>query len=110
MHLNDALRYGEPQAGATLLARDGIVGLLELLEELGLIGSGNSRASVADRYMERAVVSFGRYGDFTGNGELNGVADEIDQDLRQAAAVAGGSSGPISILNASFLSDGALVH
>ena len=37
--------------------------------------------------MERAVVRFGLYGDFTRIGELNGVADEIDQDLRQAAAV-----------------------
>ena len=29
VHLNDALRYGEPQAGAALLAGDGIVGLLK---------------------------------------------------------------------------------
>src|SRR5215471_5025484 len=37
--------------------------------------------------MECAVVCFGFDGDFAGIGELNGVADEIDQDLRQAAAV-----------------------
>src|SRR5262249_51074140 len=52
VHLNDALRYGKPQAGAALLAGDRIVGLLKLLEQLGLIGSGDARASVADRYME----------------------------------------------------------
>jgi hypothetical protein len=34
VHLNDALRYGEPQAGAALLARDRVVGLLELLKQL----------------------------------------------------------------------------
>jgi len=38
MHLDDAFGYGEPQAGTTLLARDRIVGLLELLKKLGLIG------------------------------------------------------------------------
>ena len=51
MHLNDALRYGK-QAGAALLASDGIVGLLKLLEQLGLIGCGDAGSSVADRYME----------------------------------------------------------
>src|SRR4029077_10569415 len=38
--------------------------------------------------MERAVVSFGLNGDFAGISELNGVADEIDQDLSQATAIA----------------------
>ena len=33
VHLNDTLGYGEPQAGATLLAGDRIVGLLKLLKE-----------------------------------------------------------------------------
>jgi len=38
--------------------------------------------------MERAIVGFGLDGDLAGIGELDGVADEIDQNLRQAAAVA----------------------
>src|SRR6516165_3338855 len=37
--------------------------------------------------MERAVVRFSLDGDLAGIGELNRVADEIDQALRQAAAV-----------------------
>src|SRR6516164_9403795 len=37
--------------------------------------------------MERAVVRFGLYGDFARIGELNGVADKIDQNLGQATAV-----------------------
>src|SRR6516225_4795 len=37
--------------------------------------------------MERAVVSFGLNGDFAGIGELDRVADQIDQNLRQAAAI-----------------------
>src|SRR6516165_640960 len=38
--------------------------------------------------MKRPVVRFGLDGNFARIGELNGVADKIDQDLRQAAAVA----------------------
>src|SRR5262249_4829363 len=52
VHLNDALGYGKPQAGAALLAGDGIVCLLKLLEQLGLIGSGDAGSSVSHRYME----------------------------------------------------------
>jgi hypothetical protein len=34
VHLDDALRYGKPQAGAAFFAGDGIVGLLELPKQL----------------------------------------------------------------------------
>ena len=34
VHLDDALGYGKPQAGAALLAGDGVVRLLELLKQL----------------------------------------------------------------------------
>src|SRR6516164_3836191 len=37
--------------------------------------------------MERAVVRFGLYGDLARIRKLNGVADKIDQNLRQAAAI-----------------------
>jgi hypothetical protein len=83
VHLNHALRYGEPQAGATLLASDRIVGLLELLKQLSLIGSGNTGAGVADRYMECAIVRFGLNGDFASIGELDRVADQIDQNVAE---------------------------
>src|SRR5215470_5009362 len=83
----ESLRYGESQAGAALLAGDGVVGLLKLLKQLGLVGCGDARASIADRHMERAIVRFSLDGNFAGIGELNRVADEIDQDLGQAAAV-----------------------
>src|SRR5262249_28708782 len=63
-------------------------GLLKLLKQLGLIDSRDSRASVPHRYMECAIVRFGFDGDFASISELDGIADEIDQDLRQAAAVA----------------------
>ena len=37
VHLNDALGYSESQAGAALLLGDGIVRLLELLKQPGLV-------------------------------------------------------------------------
>ena len=87
MHLNDALRYGKSQTSAAFLAGDRIVGLLELLKQLGLIGDGNIRSRVTHRNLERAVVRSCFDHDFTRIGELDGIADEIDQDLRQAAAI-----------------------
>src|SRR6516164_478395 len=87
VHLNDPLGDGQSQAGAALLARDRIVGLLELMKQLGLVRSGDARAGVADRDMECAIVRFGLDGNFAGIGELNGVADKIDQNLRQSSAV-----------------------
>src|SRR5580700_2122503 len=52
VHLDDALRYGEPQAGAALLAGDRIVGLLELLKQFCLVGCGDARPGITDREME----------------------------------------------------------
>ena len=52
VHLNDALRYGQSQAGAAFLASDRIVGLLKLLKQLDPISSGNARTRIAHRYME----------------------------------------------------------
>src|SRR5262249_20314001 len=87
VHLDDPLGDGQPQAGAALFAGNGIVGLLKLLKQLGLVGSGNARASVADKYMECAIDRFGLDRNLAGIGELDGVADKIDQYLRQAATV-----------------------
>src|SRR5262249_49569929 len=88
MHLDDALRYGQPQASAALLLGDGIVGLLEFLKQPRLIVSGDPGSGVADRYIECAIISFRLDRDFARIGELNGITDKVDQDLRQAAAVA----------------------
>jgi hypothetical protein len=48
MHLDDALGDSEPKARAALLAGNRIVGLLKLLEQLGLIGRGYPRTGVMD--------------------------------------------------------------
>src|SRR5262249_23592392 len=88
VHFDNALRYGKPQASAALLAGDGIVGLLELLKQLGLVGGRDTGSGVTDRYIKCAIIRFDLDGDFAGISELNSIADEIDQARRQAAAVA----------------------
>ena len=42
VHLDDALGDGQSQAGAALLAGNGIVGLLKLLKQPGLVGRGDA--------------------------------------------------------------------
>src|SRR6266568_8262999 len=55
MHLDDALGDRQAETGSALLAGDRAVGLLELLEDLGLIGCGNTGTRVAHRNRERAI-------------------------------------------------------
>jgi hypothetical protein len=50
--------------------------------------------------MERAIVRFSLDGEFAGIGELDGVADEINQDLRQAPAVAATGCYAMTVLEA----------
>ena len=60
VHLDDALGDGETEAGAALLLGDRIVGLLELLEELGLVGRGDARARCrAPRQLNEPLVALG---------------------------------------------------
>jgi|SRR5580704_1213234 hypothetical protein len=87
MHLDNAFGYCEPQASTTFLARDRIVGLLELLKKLGLIGSGDAGPGVTHRQVECPFSCPTRYDYFPNVGEFYGVTDEIDHDLRQAATV-----------------------
>jgi hypothetical protein len=83
VHLDNALGYGQPQAGAAFLACDRIVGLLELLKQPGLIGSGDTGSRISYRYLERPVVGSGGDADFASVSKVNGVANEINQDLRR---------------------------
>jgi hypothetical protein len=60
VHFDNAL--AEPKAGAALLARDRVVGLLELLKQLGLIGCLRTRraAGVVLQYSSDRHASYGR--------------------------------------------------
>jgi len=55
VHLDDALGDRQAETGAAFRARDRAVGLLELLEDLGLIGERNAGPRIAYRDRERRV-------------------------------------------------------
>src|SRR2546425_12671477 len=83
MHLDDALGDRQAEAGSALLARNRAVGLLELLENFGLIGRGNAGPRVAYRNLECSVRCESSDRNFALVGELDGVADQVEQDLRE---------------------------
>ena len=82
MQLDDAFRYGQSKSGSALLLRDRVVGLLEFLEQLGLISRRNPRARVVNGDAEGAVGCGDCDCNFTGISELDRIADEVEQDLR----------------------------
>src|SRR6266700_6436270 len=88
VHLDDALGDRQAETGSALLARDRAVGLLELLEDFRLIDCGNAGTRVAYRNRERPVRYRcpDRYLALVG--ELDGVADQVEQDLREPPSVA----------------------
>ena len=87
MHFDDALGDRETEAGPALLAGDRAVGLLEFLEDLGLISGGNTGPCIADCDGERSVARLGADRHLTLVGELDRVADQVEQDLREPPSV-----------------------
>ena len=82
VHLDDLLGDGEAEAGPALGLGVGVVDLVELLEDalqlLGRyprtrVGHGNSEVAVHGRCGDAHLASVG---------ELDGVADEIEEHLR----------------------------
>src|SRR6266516_3036458 len=97
MHLNDLLGDGEPEARAALGLRVGVIDLVELLEyELQLlrrypwtrVSHGNSEVAVHGRCGDAHLACVG---------ELDGVTDEVKQNL--------GKTLLISQTNRQFLGD-----
>jgi hypothetical protein len=88
VHLDDAPGDGQAETGAPLRARRRAVDLLELLEDPLLVGLGDARARVRDRDAEGPVGRGRLQADLAGLGELDRVADEVQQDLGEAALVA----------------------
>ena len=100
VHLDDTLGDGESEAGAALFARDRIVGLLKLLEYLGLVVDADARPRILNRNRQRTIRCLGTDRHFARVGEFEGVADEVEDDLRQAALVSFGlrqASGDIEL-------------
>jgi hypothetical protein len=61
--LDDALRDGQAEAAATLLARAGAVGAVESLEDVRQVLRGDANAGIADRYDRLALLDAERQGD-----------------------------------------------
>src|SRR6266571_1782055 len=82
MHFDDPLRNSKAKPGAAFGFGMRALGLLEFLKNLGLIGLGNARPGIGHRNRVTAVRSRGLHGDFAGIGELDRVADKIEEHLR----------------------------
>ena len=101
--LDELLGDRQPQAGAAVLARRRAVGLGEGLEqsrlrlpaEMPMPVSWTSKRSVASR--GRLADRRDADDDFAALGELDRVADQIDQHLPQAAGVAAQRRGHVAV-------------
>ncbi|OFA07223.1 hypothetical protein DUGA2_05550 [Duganella sp. HH101] len=91
------LRDRQPQSGAAVQARGAGVGLGEGLEQAGLLLVADPQAAVLDDEAQPDVAVAGHRGlvvaldpqfDVAARGELECVADQVDQDLAQAQRVA----------------------
>src|SRR5262245_16517325 len=105
MHFDDLLGDGEPEAGATLCLGKGAVDLMKLLKDALLLLLGDARSRVRHADTEVTVDHLGSHAYFADVRELNGVADEIEQHLREALLIAGtmGKDLATSVFSASFL-------
>ena len=84
---------GQPQPGAAVLAGGGHVGLRERLEQLRRLLRGHADARVAHGELELHLLAgafeqFDVQPDLAALGELDGVVDEVRQDLAEAERVA----------------------
>ena len=84
---------GQAQPGAAVLARGGHVGLRERLEQLRRLLRRHADAGVAHGELELhllagALEQFDVEPDLAALGELDGVVDEVGQDLAEAERIA----------------------
>ena len=88
VQLHDSPRDREPEPGAARLPGAGAVSLLELLEDLLLVGLGDPGARIRHRDDDGAVRRPGLDRDLAGVGELDRVAGEVQQHLGEPPLVA----------------------
>src|SRR5262245_60503893 len=88
MHLDDLLGDGEPEARATLGLGKRAVDLVELIKNAGLLLLRDSWPRVRHADGEMPICRRRGDTDLAGVGELNGVANEVEQHLREALFVA----------------------
>jgi hypothetical protein len=88
VHLNDLLGDGEPEASATSGLGQRVVDLMELLKDASALVIGNAWTRIGHADVEAAVDRLGSHAHLASVGELDGVANEIEQHLREALFVA----------------------
>src|SRR4029079_390841 len=92
MHFDDLLRNRKTQARAALLAGARAVHLLELFENTLPIGHGYAWTGIDDPYLDEiACPGGGLHRDRAGIGELDGIANQVKQRLRDSSLVPFGS-------------------
>src|SRR5262245_54657908 len=88
MHLDDLFGNREPKAGTALGLGVGTVDLMELLKDARLMCDGNAWPRIRHADVEVAVDRLGSHAHLTPIGELDGVAHEVEQYLREALFIA----------------------
>ena len=87
MHFDDAPCNGQTKTGAARFARARKIDLLKFLEYPGLVHVGDARPGIADADFEVSIDGVDSDVDAALVGELDRVADDVEQDLGQAALV-----------------------
>jgi hypothetical protein len=77
VHLDDLLSDRKPEAGTALGLGIGVVHLMELLEDAGLVLFGYSRTSVCDAHCKVPIRGHCRHAHLARISELDRVADQI---------------------------------
>src|SRR5688572_19766476 len=100
-HLGELHRNGQTEAGSAVLPRRRPIHLRERLEDECLLLGWNADAGVTDRQMELdlATLTLARHAHyhFTRLGELDGVADQVDEDLAQPRRIGDDDVGDVGL-------------
>src|SRR5215467_12408122 len=87
VHLHDFLGDGEAQTRTPLSFGKRAVHLMKVLEDAGLVLFGNTWPRIGHADVEAAVDRFGRDSHLPFVGELDSVADEVEQYLGEALLI-----------------------
>src|SRR5262249_27682786 len=88
VHLDDLLGNGEAKASTALSLGICCIDLMELLEDSSPLLFRDSGAGVHHADREVSIRNFGDDADLTCIGELDRIADEVEQHLREALLIA----------------------
>ena len=87
MHFHDLLGDGQPEASAALGLCVRAVDLVELVKDAGLVLLGNAWPCIGHADVEAAVDRLCSHAHLARVGELDGVADEVEEHLGEALLI-----------------------